>query len=225
MPIFSLGVYLFAFYTVYRYFKNAPKIQVDNDLISFNKETFAWTDLKKIELTGKRSFQYLIDFPMEAATLQFNDGQIKYIFDDMYENSWEIKSFLKQVIIDKKTFIKTDNQSIDPVYINTDFYEIFKGNQFTSLRGISLWGLVGFFVYMILTNEKIPTFGLLVFFTIFSLFWFLGHSWLMHYFKVSTNILVVKNHNLTWRSKAYRLNDIKEIVFETQGKMPNCLRV
>jgi hypothetical protein len=47
----------------------------------------------------------------------------------------------------------------------------------------------------------------------------------MNYFKVSQTFLVIKNHNLLWCTKAFRLSDIEEIVFETQGKMPNCLRV
>ncbi len=47
----------------------------------------------------------------------------------------------------------------------------------------------------------------------------------MNYFQVSDNLFVVRNHNLFWKKKAYRITEIKEVVFETQGKMPNCLRV
>jgi hypothetical protein len=47
----------------------------------------------------------------------------------------------------------------------------------------------------------------------------------MFYFKCSENYFVVKNHNLLWKNKIYRLSDINEIVFETQGKQPNCLRI
>jgi ABC-type multidrug transport system fused ATPase/permease subunit len=224
MPVFSLTAYSIAIYTVYRYYRNAPKIQVDSELISFNHETFSWTDLTKIELTGKKPFQYLIDFPMEA-TLQFKDGRKKYIFDDMYENSWEIKSFLKQVVVDKKEFIEKDNQPIIHSELDSDFYETLKGNQFTSLRGISLWSLLGFFAYMLLTSSQEPAIWLIIFSVAFSSFWFIFHSWLMHYFEISQTYFVVRNHNLTWKRRAYRLSDIKEIVFETQGKMPNCLRV
>jgi len=47
----------------------------------------------------------------------------------------------------------------------------------------------------------------------------------MHYFVLANDYFVVKNHNFIWLKKYYRLKDIKEIVFETQGKQPNCLRV
>lgn len=225
MPVFSVAVYLLAFYTIYRYYKNAPAIQVDIQTISFGKETFSLCDLQQIAFTGKRNFPYVISFPMEAATLQFSDGRIKYIFDDMYENAWQIKSFLKQVVIDKKSFAEQSTQRIDKSELDREWYDTFKGNQFTSLRGISLWGLVGLFLYMLITGSKTPTKGLLIFFVVFCAFWFFFHSWLMHYFKVSQNYFVVKNHNLFWKRKAYSVHDIQEIVFETQGKMPNCLRV
>ncbi len=141
MPIFSIAVYAFAGYSLYRYIKNVPKITLDKEFITFNNQTYSVSDIKKVTLSGKRPFKYAINFPMEAATLTFNDNETKYIFDDMYSNSWEIKSFLKQVVIDKKEFIKTSNSSIDKNAVASDFYETFKGNQFTSLRGISLWGV------------------------------------------------------------------------------------
>ncbi len=34
--------------------------------------------------------------------LTFKDGTIKYFFDDMYSNSWKVKSLIQQVIINKK---------------------------------------------------------------------------------------------------------------------------
>ena len=225
MPIFSIACYAFAVYSLYRYIKNAPTITLDKDFINFNSQTFSIADIDKIELTGKRPFKYAINFPMEAATLQFKSGDIKYIFDDMYSNSWEIKSFLKQVVIDKKEFSQSNSSPIDKDAVSSDFYETFKGNQITSLRGISLWGLIGFFVYMVVNSKRPAHIGGVLFVVGFSLFWFLAFSYQMHYFQVSDNYFLIRNHNLFWRKKVYNISDIKEIVFETQGKMPNCLRI
>ncbi|MCS3798874.1 hypothetical protein [Niastella sp. OAS944] len=47
----------------------------------------------------------------------------------------------------------------------------------------------------------------------------------MHYLKLSDSFLVVKNRNFFWKKDAYRLTDIREVVFETRYKMPICLRV
>lgn len=225
MPIFSIACYAFAGYSLYRYIKNAPKVTLDKEFITFNNQSYSLSDIKKVTLTGKRPFKYAIDFPMEAATLTFNDNETKYIFDDMYSNSWEIKSFLKQVVIDKKDFIEASNSTIDKNSVAGDFYETFKGNQFTSLRGLSLWGLIGFFIYMVINNKRPVNIGGVLFVSSFSIFWFIVFSYQMHYFQVSDNYFLVRNHNFFWKKKAYNIADIKEIVFETQGKMPNCLRV
>jgi len=225
MPIFSIACYAFAGYSLYRYIKNAPKVTLDKEFITFNNQTYSISDIKKVTLTGKQPFKYAINFPMEAATLTFNDNETKYIFDDMYSNSWEIKSFLKQVVIDKKDFIEASNFTIDKNSVAGDFYETFKGNQFTSLRGISLWGLIGFFIYMVINNKRPVNIGGVLFVSSFSIFWFIIFSYQMHYFQVSDNYFLVRNHNFFWKKKAYNIADIKEIVFETQGKMPNCLRV
>jgi len=225
LPFFSMGVLFLAIYTVYKYYRNAPKIQVDNLTISFNDQTFAISDLDHVDLTGKRSFPYLFGFQMEAATLQFKDGQTKYIFDDMYQNSWQLKSFLKQVVIDKKDFALQTPNNINTTELDNEYYDTFEGNQFTSLRGILLWGFIVFFTYTVLTSNGSHKTASFLVYIFFSVLWFFLHSLTMNYFKVSENFMVIKNHNLLWRRKAYRLSDIKEVTFETQGKMPNCLRV
>ncbi len=160
MPIFSIACYAFAGYSLYRYIKNAPTITLDKDFISFNSQTFSIADIDAVELTGKRPFKYAINFPMEAATLTFHSGEKKYLFDDMYSNSWEIKSFLKQVVIDKKEFTEPIKSSIDTSSFDNSFFETYKGDVITSLRGISLWGLIGFFAYMLLNNSRPTTTGL-----------------------------------------------------------------
>ncbi len=50
-------------------------------------------------------------------------------------------------------------------------------------------------------------------------------SWMMHYFEVSKNFFIAKNHYFFWIKKVYPLNEIKEIVFEQQYKQPNRLRI
>jgi len=55
--------------------------------------------------------------------------------------------------------------------------------------------------------------------------WIALYSYQMHYFGVSRDYFVVKKHNFFWMKKLYRMDNIKEVVFETQGKLPNCLRI
>jgi len=88
-------------------------------------------------------------------------------------------------------------------------YETFKGNQFTSLRGILLWGSVGYLTYMLITSKRPDTAGIILLFSGLSLFWFILFSYQMHYFQVSDNYLFIRNHNLFWRKKAYVQKTLK----------------
>ena len=224
-PVLSCFLYFMAAYTIIRYIKNSPTIVVDNNQISFNKEIYHWKNVAEIELTGKQPFKYLFNFPMEGAMITLNDGTIKYFFDDMYTNSWKVKSFIQQVIINKKDIYETTTHRADKTEIQFGNFEIFKGNQFTSLRGIILWGLIGFFIFMMFSTSKIPPKGFFIFAGIFATVWFIFNSYLMHYFALSSKYFAIRNHNFIWLNKVYKVDDIREIVFETQGKMPHCLRV
>lgn len=225
LPVFSFALYFFAFAILYAYWKNSPKITLDKYSIKIGNETFYLKDIKAIALTGKMPFKLIINFPMEGTAILFNNGTEKILFDDMYSNSPEIKLFLENVVVKKQDVIIDLKNEIDKNAIRFENEETFKGNQFTSLRGISLWGLIGFFAFMLLIKGQSSSIGLLVFFVVLGTFWFIIHSWLMHYFTLTNDYLVVKNHNFTWMAKVYRLMDIKEVVFETQGRQPNCMRI
>ena len=222
--ILSFVCYAFAGYTWYRFNKNAPKIILNKVLISFNKRTYLLADIKELTLTGKQPFKFEFNVPMEAARLTFNNNLTEYIFDDMYSNSGEIKSFLKQIVFDKKEYVEVSVSAIDKDAVANDVYDSFKGNQLTSFTGIALWSLIIFFVYMILDSKRIYLDRLFYVFCL-SAFWFIGFSYQMDYFKVSDNYFLVRNHNLFWKRKIYNLSDIKEIIFESPGKAPNSLRI
>lgn len=220
---FSLIFYFFAGYSIHRYLKNVPRITIDNTLISFNDVSYLLTDITNLELTGKQPFKFMGGFKMEAAALTFSNGEIKYIFDDMYSNAWLIKSFLKQVVIEKITTPTLENNSIEDYTVNdTHYYQTYKGNLLLSMRAITFFLLVFFFISLAIAKPKIY---MLLTATFFVPFWTLLHSYLLHYFKVSERFFVIRNHIFFWEKQFYTLPDIKEIVFETQGKMPNCLRV
>jgi hypothetical protein len=209
MPIVSLALYLLAFSMLYAYWKNSPKITLDKHSIKIGYETFYLKDIKDIALTGKMPFKFIINFPMEGTAILFNNGTEKILFDDMYSNSSEIKLFLEQVVIKKQDYKLDSTKEISQNAIRFENEETFKGNQFTSLRGISLWGVIGFFAFMLLSKWQSPSIGPLIFFGAFGIFWFVLHSWLMHYFGLTKDYLVVRNHNFIWKAKIYRLTDIK----------------
>jgi len=225
LPVFSLAFYLLAFSVVYTYWKNSPKITVDKHTITFGDRTFYLKDIRDIALTGKMPFRFIIRFPVEGTALIFNDGTEKFFFDDMYSNSWEIKSFLEQSVIKKVEYIPSQTIKVNVNAVRNETEYIFKGNQFTSLRGILLWGLIGFFIFLMISKMKSPPIGFSVFTVVFGTTWFLLNSWFMNYFVLTKDYLIVRNHNFLWQAKIYCIKDIKEIVYETQSKQPNSMRV
>lgn len=105
-----------------------------------------------------------------------------------------------------------------------DLYNTFKGNQFTSWRGVWFWGVQGFILYNFLKLKHLSTpailFGILMSSSLYFIF-----SYHLHYFQVSDHHFLFRSHTLFWKKKIYNIADIEEIVFERRGKMPNCLRV
>jgi hypothetical protein len=223
-PVFSFLFYFLAVSMVYIYWKMSPIITIDKHTIVFGTQTFYLKNIKDVRLTGKMPFRYyFMTFPMEGTAITFNDGTEILLFDDMYSNSWEIKSFLEQTVINKQEY---KPKLIESVVRNVPYRDedVFKGNQFTSLRGISLWGVIGFFIIMLFSKGN-PPIALFVFLGVFSTFWFILSSWMMHYFVVTNDFLIIKNHNFLWMTKIYPLSEVKEIVYETQEKQPNSMRV
>ncbi|HWS59397.1 MAG TPA: hypothetical protein VN182_00560 [Flavobacterium sp.] len=88
-------------------------------------------------MTGKKGFG-LFNYQMEVTTLVFENNITEYIFDDMYSNSWEIKSFIKQVVVDKKDSFEINGKKIVEKEIEKENFEEFKGSPFFSFRGFPL---------------------------------------------------------------------------------------
>ena len=73
--------------------------------------------------------------------------------------------------------------------------------------------------------RKISYFNALKFFIPFGLFWFAFNAYYMHYFELSKNYFVVRNHYFWWIKDIYKSSEIEIIVYESQGKQPNSLRI
>ena len=223
LPLGALLVFM-GFYTVYSFFKKSPIITVNNNSIWFNKDEYNWADIKDIILTGKQPFWSAFDAPMEGAKFTCRDGTELYMFDYMYTNSGAVKSFIQQVIIDKSSYATVPDNAMNDA--GAEDFETFKGPQLLSFYGIMCWLLIGFLVFMMAITpiHKVSPTAFIVM-GCFLLFWLTLSGWLMHYFKVSQNFLVIKDHIYFWQNTVYRISDIKEVVFESARKQPNCLRV
>ena len=225
MPIFGLLVYFIGFSFAKSYVKCAPKIILDFEKITIKNKTYYWKDIQNLKMTGKKGFG-LFSYQMEVTTLEFENNIKEYIFDDMYSNSWEIKSFIKQIVVDKKDKFEIEEYKFSKNDIEKERFEEFKGNPIFSFRGIMLWSLIILFVGMIVfSKSKISNIKGLLFLILFCTFWFAFNAYFMHYFELSKNYFVVKNHYFWWIKDIYKNSEIEIIIFESQGKQPNTLRI
>ena len=225
MPIFGIIVYFIGFSFVKSYIKNSPKIILDFDKIIVKGKTYFWKDIKNIQMTGKKGFG-LFNYQMEVTTLKFENNITEYIFDDMYSNSWKIKSFIKQIVVDKNDKFEITENEVLKKEIEKEQFEEFKGSPFFSFRGILMWSLILFFLFLLFSPiRKISFINALKFFVPFGLFWFAFNAYCMHYFELSKNYFVIKNHYFWWINDIYKNSEIEIIVFESQPKQPNSLRI
>ncbi|MCH2032325.1 MAG: hypothetical protein MK202_02300 [Tenacibaculum sp.] len=223
--IFGSLFCLLAIWMVYLYWKSSPKIIINKNSIKIGKETFNLNSIQDVILTGKMPLRFILDHPMEGTAILFKDGTEKILFDDMYSNSYLVKSFLEQVIVKKQEFKINSPKEINKNKLQFESTEKFKGNQFTTSRGISFWGIIVFMTFIFTANGLILKLGGFIFFSLVITFWIVLHYWLLHYFEMTKKFLIIKNHIFIWKLKIYDLSDIKEVVFETQSNRPNCLRV
>ena len=105
-----------------------------------------------------------------------------------------------------------------------DVAERFAGNALLSVNGVLT--LICFFIpflfyrphagnrYAVLIAEMVVP---------VSLYFVLGTQ--MFYFKLSNEFLIIKNHFFPWYARGYKLDTIKDIVFESPYKRSNALRV
>ena len=223
--IVGLGLVYLAFHMVVKYFKNTPIITLNSFEITFDKRvSFKLRDIDELKLTGKVSFPMLFNFPMEGTSIRFKNGETKFIYDELYSNAWQLKSILEKVVVNKEPY-EMGAPETKPTNTELEHMEVFKGNPYFSLRGIMLWGLIGYLMFLTFFGGKPIDPKVTMIFIGISIFWFLAISNSMNYFGLSDEYFIVKNHHFIWKRHLYKLIDIREIVFETQPKASNCLRI
>jgi len=210
-----------AIYSIVRYFKLAPPIELNSEYIKFYSTKYSWSEVEKIELHGKRSFIFLTT--KEGTSIAFKSGEQRLFLDNLYSNTGEIKRFIRDVIIDKKPFASIAINAPSLEEASGETFTAFKGVQLYNYRGILLWLIELTMVYVAILNRNSA--GALIFCLVTAVISFFGFSHFMNYFELSDRLLSVRNHNLLWKKKLYRVDDVKEIVFEQPDKMPVCLRV
>ena len=212
-------------YSIRQYFKYAPIIKVEEHRIFIGSNRYRLSEIEEIELTGKMPFRLIVSVPMEGAALVFRDQQVRFIFNSFYSNTWELKDYLEQTVIKKQEYRKTLIEKVKTSEIRGLAYTDFKALFLTSFRGLGFLFYVVLFSYILLQNLFEPNLPLVGAILVLGLLGLKFHSWLTHFFRLSDKFLIVRNHLFWYQKHIYRLSDIREVTFETQGRMPNCMRI
>jgi hypothetical protein len=216
MIISGIALMFLVFYFIYYYIKNSPRIFIDRKTISFNKDQFAIDNIMDITFSGKHSF---LLSQVEGVKIQFKNGEVKYIFDLFY-NYHLLKQYLQHIITSQESFnpyMLKSTKGVNPQYLNS-----YRGTFILSFRGLIFIMLCApmLFIAIYKNNSTLITFSAL-----FSVFFYFIIGTNVYFIGLSNHYLVVNNHLLFWINHIYNLSDISEVVYETQGKQPNCIRI
>jgi hypothetical protein len=222
LPMVAVICWGLAILIVVRYIRKTPLVTITASELTIGKQMIEWSAIETLQLSGKRNFPLIIGHPMEATTIVLKNGGEIILFDELYANAAEMKQWLAHYILHQP--VSQNNYTEDPREVDENYAETFKGHPLFSFRGLAMWGFIGFFAYLTLTDSKFQANGALVA-GFACLGWFIAMSYQMNYFIVTPTHLIVKNHYFFWKKKTYRISDIEELVFETKPKMPNYLRV
>lgn len=219
---------------VIHYLRMIKKIQIDNQGIKFTNlfqsEFIRWIDVKKIEMTGKSQN---MNTPAETTNLILNTGKRIEILAPFYKNISLIRIALEQIL---ESLSKEDPIELKPIkeapkvkfhgFVNYRDMNKYSGNHFLSFNGILIYGMIAFSIYFLLTFGSTRNLGyLLVAFSVSNGFFYSFLGYQLHYFYLDKNYLVIKNHVWPWVNHVYKIEDIKEIVFELPQKRSLSLRI
>lgn len=224
------------FGTIYHYLKILKKVRISDRGIHsqslFKSEFIPWEKVRKIELLGKSNGNGF-KAPLEATILELKDGKKFELLASFYKNIGALRKSLEQVAesLENEKPIKISPVEENPlanrkVNVDLDRMTKYSGNHLLSINGAMIYVWFSFSVYSIFwQNPYFPSLLSLSILILLSGFFygFLGHQ--LHYFCLDKDHLVVKNHVWPWVHHVYRIDNIKQVVFEVPFRRSFSLRI
>lgn len=205
------------------YLKYTPLVTINEQHICVKKEQYRLEDIIHIDLTGKMPYGKKGAIRKEGMAIEFNTGEKVYLFDEMYSNLWQIKLFLEQVAIEKQPYKEPRKFVHNPDSVYVGEVAFFDRNQFMSVIGIAAWSFSVFYLLIALIPNN--NFWWVAIWTTVALAFFILFSSAMHYFEISEQYLRVRCHNLFWIKRLYKLDDIRQVVFEKHRGSTRGIRI
>jgi hypothetical protein len=211
-PILSLFLF-------YSYSRSSPRIVLDDEFLTakylFYSKTYDWSAIKDIYLSKKENYMMQ---NMEATSILFDNGDKLNIWQDVYGNCEQLRSFISQKASEK---IRDPSPNIIANNLRSITRRRYSGNVYTSYNTILIVGMAIFFGISI----KFKFDFILLIPICFILIFFFGLGTQMNYFLIDEGCLFIRNHYFPWINKKVRLEDIVEVDIETPNKRSTGLRI
>jgi hypothetical protein len=227
-------IFLYSIYDVLK----IPKIIFESGGIVFktifSTRIISLNEIASINLTGKKEIAATLNSE-EISTLNLSTGEKIFIRTECYKNSPEIRQTLEKLIsvlggekkiIDISLVAKKESEPEKQSYSDQEnLWNLkFSGNPFFNLNAILFFGFAaGLFLAtkntIRLYPERLPILIIPV------VAFYLGLGFQLHYFILSDNHLIIKNHFWFWKKHIYPVKDIREVVFESPHRTSNSLRL
>jgi len=217
LPILIISMMGLAVYFAKTYFKHAPTVIIDKNRVQFNNRVYSIDDIAYIKFSGKYQcgLGYIL---MEGAEITFQNGAREYIFDSMFTNFFLLKQYLRHVIkSDEGRFEASKIEAARGIY--EEHYYSYKGYFLLNFRTMMLLFIIS--LPLFIKSERDITVPALVITVLLSLLF----SRQFNYFGLSDKYFRIKNHIRFWKNDLYRIEDIEEVVFESDQRAPHGLRL
>ena len=237
--IAGFGIIGFSLFALTYFLRIFPTVTITTEKIvlrsPFRRQEIKFKDIQSIGLMRKSPMTFLfITMPVESTSIMTKDFKEVIIWDDFYQNIHRVKYILEkikeQIKAKQNDFtslvsILKEKKSTNKIYDNRFEQHLeFKGIWVINYRGLMCWGMIGFFIIMIGIKGN-PNTGSIYFLSGISTFWYFVFGYQFFYYKLSDSYLTIKNHLWPWVNRNYKLTDIKEVIFEAPGKLPNSIKV
>lgn len=223
--ILGLFILLGCLFIYLLYIANFKRVFIFNDRIViksvYRKKVIDASEIKNIDLFAHDTNYLITPFDTIITRIKLtNEKKIDFV-DLIYKNTDELKRTLREYFRDKIVYLGGETKRQHQLSSVIGF-EKYKGTLFTNLYAITILGLFIFVFFEFIKKSTLTLF--IVDFTFLTLFYlFFGNR--LHYFLLTNDSIVIKNHVEPWIYKKYMFDEIAAINFEHFWKVATALRI
>lgn len=147
-----------AFYISLNYVGQIPVIHIDKGNISFSifgsGQIYYLRDVAEVKQGIQVPLKVIFTFQVPGTEIRFENGDVRYIYERMYANAWQINCWIEDVLIKRRNLRDFDEPlSYAKVLPDEPFEKIQESGLFTK-TGYSFMGLGLFALYFMLIKPE-----------------------------------------------------------------------